>query len=150
MSRTSHAIKAVFVAMLSALLGLVIGVAVGGTLLPLPLFPRLGDKPDFRLGMMLGGVSGAAAGFLIGLRAYRRRCQSDEAVIRYVVSLLTALTGFAVRTVLVAPLVLSIDLTTRVLGGMLYGGIVLSFLGFHWGRDHFRYDGAEGDASPKP
>ncbi len=150
MARISHAVEAVCVAMVSALLGLVIGTAVGGNLPPLPIFPRLGDELDFRVGMMLGGSAGAVAGFLFGFRGYRRRRHSDEAVMRYVVSLLTALTGFVLGTVLVSTMVDSINRTDRTIGGMLYGGILLSFLGFHWGRDHFRYTGTEGAPGPKP
>ncbi|MFO0897177.1 MAG: hypothetical protein U0836_07060 [Pirellulales bacterium] len=74
------------------------------------------------------------------IAAIGRNRHSDEALSRQIVCLLTALLGFAVGTTLLAPLVLSIDAVDRFSGGMLFGGIPGSLVGYRWGRNRFRYE----------
>jgi len=124
---------------LSALLGLANGTAIGGCFLPQGY---AGDGlRSIRWGVMVGGMPGATIGLLIGLHNYRRKRPAKEVLDRHIVSLLTALAGLVLGTMLVSPLVLSIDRYCRFLGGMVFGGILLSFCGYHWGRDHFRHAG---------
>ena len=117
-------LKAVLVALLAAVLGLVISIAVVGNV----LVSGAGGKIDgLRSGLLLSSLPGAVFGFVVGLGIYYRKRHSEEAVFRYVVSLLTALIGFTFGTALVAPLVLSVDRRLQIMGGMLFGGMPPSF-----------------------
>jgi hypothetical protein len=53
-------------------------------------------------------------------------------------SLTWAVVGFAGGTVLTAPFILSVDMPTKMQGGMLYGGIIGAMLGLAYGINRRR------------
>ncbi|MFO0901147.1 MAG: hypothetical protein U0836_27280 [Pirellulales bacterium] len=139
MGKLTALLAAFLVVFLSAALALGIGTAVTDLLSPAGR-TKFSGLQNLQLSALVGGLPAAAIGVGLGYRSYRRNRHSDEALSRQIVCLLTALLGFAVGTTLLAPLVLSIDAVDRFSGGMLFGGIPGSLVGYRWGRNRFRYE----------